>query len=201
VLSAWDAAIFRAIHLGWHRGWLDAPMMFLTDPGAWKLPILFAAGACFLLRGLRGAVALGVLALTLTASDQLSSHVLKPLVHRTRPSVALADSKPLFGRRRSYSFPSTHAANFTAAAPVLATAFPAAAVPYAVLASLVCLSRVYVGDHYPGDVLGGAALGLLLGWLGRVALLRLWATIDRRRRGGPVRLPASRGGGDPSASP
>ncbi len=182
MLYAWDAALYRAIHLGLHHASLDPVMMALTDPGAWKFPILIATGAMFLIRGLRGIAALLVLALTITASDQLSSKVLKPIFKRTRPSVALADSKPLYGRRRSYSFPSSHATNFSAAVPIIATVFPGAAVPYAIAASMVCLSRIYVGDHYPSDVLGGAALGLALGLLGRKALLRLLETLDRRRR-------------------
>lgn len=33
------------------------------------------------------------------------------------------------------------------------------------LAIAVSYSRVYVGVHYPGDVLGGALLGISIGWL------------------------------------
>ena len=32
-------------------------------------------------------------------------------------------------------------------------------------AAAVCLTRPYLGMHYPSDVLGGAALGLLIGAL------------------------------------
>jgi len=204
VLYAWDAALFRAIHLGLHHAALDPVMMAFTDPGRWKIPILVAAAALFLARGKRGAVALAVLALTISASDQLSSRVLKPIFKRPRPSVALADSHPLFGRRHSYSFPSSHATNFTAAAPIVATAFPEIAVPYVIGASLVCFSRVYVGDHYPSDVLAGAVLGLCLGLLGRKAMLRLLETLDRPRRRPPPGLsPAETGPGEggPSGVP
>jgi undecaprenyl-diphosphatase len=37
----------------------------------------------------------------------------------------------------------------------------------AALGSVVALSRVYVGAHYPLDVIGGAAVGLVTGLLGR----------------------------------
>jgi undecaprenyl-diphosphatase len=32
-------------------------------------------------------------------------------------------------------------------------------------ASLIGFSRVYVGVHYPGDVLGGAVLGVFIGFM------------------------------------
>jgi membrane-associated phospholipid phosphatase len=32
------------------------------------------------------------------------------------------------------------------------------------LAVTVSYSRVYVGVHYPGDVLGGAIIGMSIGW-------------------------------------
>jgi undecaprenyl-diphosphatase len=32
-------------------------------------------------------------------------------------------------------------------------------------AVLVSYSRIYNGVHYPGEVIGGAAIGLLLGWM------------------------------------
>lgn len=172
-LQAWDAAIFRAIHLGMHHDALDPVMMALTDPGRFKGPLIVVACLLFTLRRARGALALVVLVATLACSDQVSAKVLKPIFQRSRPSVQLADSKPLFGVRKSYAMPSVHAVNFTAALPILATVFPAGAIPYGIYAGLVCLSRIYVGDHWPFDVLAGMALGLALGLLGRKAFLRL----------------------------
>ena len=177
-------------------------MKALTDPGPWKLPLLFLAGVLFLSRGRRGATALLVLVLTLASSDQLSSKILKPIFKRSRPSVELSDTKPLFGVRRSYSLPSGHATNFFAAAPIMATVFPQGAIPYVALATGVALSRVYVGDHYPSDVVVGALIGLALGFLGRKAFLRLDRTLTGRmgRKLGVARAeaPASAGVSSPS---
>ena len=178
---AWDIALFRAIHLGMHQEWLDPIMSALSSPGAFKIPLLVLIGVLFLLRGKRGRIAVVVLALTLACSDQLASKVLKPIVGRTRPSVEVADAKPLFGVRHSRSFPSSHATNFFAAAPIIGWVFPEARVAAYAVAGAVSFSRVYVGDHWPSDVLAGAVLGLFLGWLGRRALLRVERSLSAGR--------------------
>jgi len=178
---SWDSGLFRAIHHGWHHPALDPVMKALTDPGPWKYPLFALAAGLFLRRGRRGAIALVTLALTVAASDQLSSAILKPMFHRARPSVALADTRPLFGVRRSFSFPSSHATNFFAAAPIIGTVFPTAAVAYMGLAAAVSLSRIYVGDHYPSDVIAGVVLGILVGLLGRIAFLRLDRSLPGRK--------------------
>jgi undecaprenyl-diphosphatase len=184
--AGWDVAIFRAIHLGWLRQpWIDPVMAFLTDPGPWKFPILGAVALLFLLRGRRGVIGLVVLALTVAAADQLSSHIIKPLVHRARPSAALPDARPIFGIRGTNSFPSTHAVNFFAAAPVVSAVFPEGIMAAYAVAGAVSLSRVYVGDHYPSDVVAGAVLGLWLGLLGRRAYRRLVRTLVPSREAMP----------------
>ena len=196
ILLTWDLALFRAIHLGLHNPALDPVMKALTDPGPWKIPLLVLVGALFLTQRARGVLGLLVLALTLTVSDQLSAKVIKPIVKRPRPSVVVQDSRPLFGVRRSYAFPSVHAVNFSAAVPLVATILPPAAVPAAVVAGLVCFSRIYVGDHWPSDVFAGILLGLALGMLGRKAFLRLEQNAARwlsRRR--------TQAGEEPSAVP
>jgi undecaprenyl-diphosphatase len=201
VLFAWDVALFNAVHHGLHHAALDPAMKFFTDPGAWKFPILIAVAALFLTRGTRGAVALLVLIATLAISDQLSAKVIKPLVHRPRPSVVLADSKPLFGVRHSYAFPSVHAVNFSAAVPIVATVLPAATIPAAAVAFLVCVSRVYVGDHWPSDVIAGALLGFGLGLLGRKAFLRLEQNAKRWKREPGVSSLEAEAGAEPSGGP
>jgi membrane-associated phospholipid phosphatase len=55
---------------------------------------------------------------------------------------------------------------------------PGARAPLYSLAAAVCLTRPYLGMHYPSDVLGGAAIGLLIG--------RLWPGL--RGKGAEDRL-------------
>jgi undecaprenyl-diphosphatase len=197
----WDVALFRAIHHGLHHPLLDPLMKALTDPGVWKAPLFTIAAALFLGRGRRGVTALAALVLTVALSDQVTSRALKPLFRRERPSVELADTKPLFGVRHTNSFPSSHAVNFFAAAPIVCEAFPSANVAYLLLASAVAFSRVYVGDHYPSDVIVGALLGTAIGWLGRRALRRALATWERRRAAATGRADRPAGEEGPSGGP
>ena len=65
----------------------------------------------------------------------------------------------LIGLKRSYSFPSAHAANSFAQATLFSLIYPRLAPVLLSIAFVVSLSRVYVGVHYPLDVLFGALLG------------------------------------------
>lgn len=64
------------------------------------------------------------------------------------------------------SFPSGHAAAAFTAAAVLSRG-PASAVAYHGLATLIAASRVYVRLHHTSDIVAGAALGSLMGGVGR----------------------------------
>jgi undecaprenyl-diphosphatase len=76
------------------------------------------------------------------------------------------------------SFPSGHTTVAFACATVLSYFAPKLAPVLFLLALAIGFSRIYVGVHYPLDVLGGAALGVLVGG-GVIALHRLVAS--RRR--------------------
>jgi undecaprenyl-diphosphatase len=182
--QGWDETLFRRIHLAWRHPDLDPFFRLLTDPGRLMVPLLLILAGALWMQGRRGAIGALVLVLTIAASDQTSATLLKPLFHRARPSVVVADARPLFGVRGSYSFPSVHAANSFAGALVLDAVFPGARAAWIVLAGLVSYSRVYVGDHWPSDVIAGALLGTLLGWVGRRVFKRLAALAGPARRAG-----------------
>lgn len=171
--QAWDEATFRQIHLAWRHPALDPIFRALTDPGKLLLPLLLVLVGLFWMQRRRGLVGLLVLAATITVSDQTSAKLLKPIFHRARPSVVVADSEPMFGVRGSYSFPSVHATNAFATAFVLDAVFPGSRPAFFALATLVSYSRIYVGDHWPSDTLAGALLGSLIGLGGRIVFVRL----------------------------
>ena len=90
---------------------------------------------------------------------------IKSLFRRRRPAWDVHRPFPL-RRPRTSSFPSGHAtAAFTAAA-LLSDDDPLAPLYYAI-AVVVATSRVYVRIHHASDVLGGVAIGVVLGQVGR----------------------------------
>jgi undecaprenyl-diphosphatase len=93
----------------------------------------------------------------------LISYGIRQGVGRHRPPVVHPHPAPLVSTPHSGSFPSGHTSAAFACAVVLAGFAPKLAAPLFVLAAAIGFSRIYVGVHYPLDVIGGAALGVLIG--------------------------------------
>lgn len=124
------------------------------------LPLLIVACLYLLIKGGRkGRIAVVALVLSITIADMISHEVLKPFFHRTRPCVALDGVRALLGIKTSFSFPSNHAANITAAAVVISFYYRKWIWPMSCIAVLIGFSRIYTGVHYPSDVLAGGVLG------------------------------------------
>ena len=104
------------------------------------------------------------------------NYVVKLAVRRRRPR--LRRLPPLASAPSELSFPSAHATSSLAAATAMGRVAPGARPPLYGLAAAICLTRPYLGMHYPSDVLGGAAIGLLIG--------RLWPGL--RGKGAEDRL-------------
>lgn len=101
----------------------------------------------------------------------LCNGLLKPLVNRIRPYALkeLADGAsiyPLVKAPTDPSFPSGHTAASFASAFALLFKKHKAWIPAMVLAALIAFSRLYLYVHFPTDILGGIAVGLLVGCLG-----------------------------------
>lgn len=110
-----------------------------------------------------GVFALGLL--FLSAVDFIFGRLLKDFIARPRPAISDLDFEvilrgPFFG---GFSFPSSHALDAFFLAIFWSSFAPRLRWPLIFLASLTAYSRVYCGLHFPSDVLGGAALGSILG--------------------------------------
>jgi undecaprenyl-diphosphatase len=104
------------------------------------------------------------MALALALVSILGNGIVKPLVHRARPSLSAATEAVTSERPTTWSFPSGHASSSVAGAFALSRVWPAARIPLWVLAGAISFSRWYLGLHYPTDVIAGALLGLAVAW-------------------------------------
>lgn len=168
-----DETLFHAINgLVGRSEWLDWLMFQLGRPKFLLMPGLLAIGYWAWVQKVEAALGGPVLYATLGAGDFLGAQI-KHLVERARPCRELSDVHELVGCGGTFSFPSNHALNTAAAAAFLQVLYPATGWISWPLVALIGFSRVYVGGHYVTDVLGGWAIGGMLG-AGIALLLLQW---------------------------
>jgi membrane-associated phospholipid phosphatase len=172
-----DLWVFLLFNLrGHHPLWLDRIMWALTQFGNGAAGILLGILLYFGgERRLAVELLLGILSLWLVVE------LLKAIVERTRPFLALEDVRVVGMRERGQSFPSGHTSQAFFMATFLSRAFEIDPLITGLLyatAVMVGFTRIYVGAHYPRDVIAGAILGNVWGILTEV--------IEVYRSGGPI---------------
>lgn len=153
---------------------VDPVMTFLSGPVPW---ILFIIGFLILLWvtpvnrfGNRYLLMVGSLILAYAISEQTSVHLFKEVFMRLRPchEPTLAGQVRLVAHScgGQFGFVSTHAANSFNLAIFTALLIHRRwfTISVFIWAILVSYSRIYLGVHYPGDIVGGMALGCLIGY-------------------------------------
>jgi undecaprenyl-diphosphatase len=170
-----DVSLFYFINTSLQNPFFDWIMPVISAKRTW-FPLWFIAIVLLIWKGGRkGQLAVLLVIPLILLTDQLSASVLKPLIQRIRPSVALPDAHLLGKTMNSYSFPSSHAANFFGLATYFSCLYSRYKWWFFSAAFLVGLSRISVGAHYPFDVMGGAILGalcaLLILWIHRAVLI------------------------------
>ncbi|MDP9376736.1 MAG: phosphatase PAP2 family protein [Actinomycetota bacterium] len=93
----------------------------------------------------------------------LTSTSVKAMIGRQRPVVE--NLPQLMRTPTGLSFPSSHSSSSFAAAQAFGELLPQPLL-YAAAAGMA-FSRMYLGVHYPSDIAAGAALGTVMGRLGR----------------------------------
>ena len=169
-LSTIDSDLFLFLN-GLHTDWMDKVMTLITDMWVW-MPLYFLLIYWMVKQyGTRWWWIVLSVCVVVLCSDQLASHVCKPLFQRLRPCYnsdfqdLIYLPKGLAGGK--YGFVSSHAANTFAVATfltaVLTKSRPWTAILLFFWAFVSSYSRIYIGFHYPGDIVCGAVLGVLVG--------------------------------------
>jgi membrane-associated phospholipid phosphatase len=168
-----DKYLFLKINQGSRNSFFDTVMPFIREPNFWSPLYLFLVVFVFINFGKKAFWWLLGGIITFTYTELISSHILKPLIARPRPcmdSEFSAKVRLLANYCGSNgSFTSSHAANHFGLAMFFFITLKHLAPTYSYLffvwATLICFAQIYIGVHYPTDVIGGAALGMLIGWL------------------------------------
>lgn len=155
-----DVSLFYLLNNKVQNVVFDFLMPILTNLDYWRIPIILLAIVLLVFGGGRGRIAVLLLVLGITLSDQLCNGIFKPLVGRARPCNVLENVHLLIGCTKAYSFPSSHATNIFTGMILFSYIYPKLKIGLLTVAVLVAYSRVYVGVHYPFDVVAGIALGI-----------------------------------------
>jgi undecaprenyl-diphosphatase len=149
------------------RGNRIADRLFYTATALGDFGLLWLVlGLVRVLRGRPGDTRAGLRAIIATGTESVVVNIgVKSLFKRRRPRPMEAHPLP-FRQPITSSFPSGHATAAFCAATLLAEGEERAPVYYA-LATVVALSRVHTKIHHASDVVGGIAIGLMLGRVGR----------------------------------
>lgn len=179
VLKRWDAELFFLIN-DQHTNGLDPLMYWLSQTEVWIPLFLFLIYLIVVNFRKQSWLIIALILLTVAASDQVTSGLMKPIFHRFRPShdPALEPVVHIVYDYRGglYGFASSHAANTMAVATFFYLLFRDRyrKIKWLFLWTFInCYTRVYLGVHFPGDILVGAVIGWLLGWGGFAVLQML----------------------------
>ncbi|MBI2815311.1 MAG: phosphatase PAP2 family protein [Acidobacteria bacterium] len=183
-IYAWDVRWLLWVNQSAHGGLLGWVMIQIAQYGylAWLLlliVILFLDRQRGKLVFLTGITAWGF-------SSYLGDTLLRPAARHARPG-NVPDLAPqlhiLVPMPSFYSFPSS-AATFSFAVAAVIAYFYRGWKRWAALlaAAVIAYSRVYVGVHFPSDVIGGAMIGLLVGFGGTALEGRWWRQSAAPRR-------------------
>ncbi|MCX6212068.1 MAG: phosphatase PAP2 family protein [Bacteroidetes bacterium] len=168
-----DQALFEQINGQWNNSFFDSMMPWMRTSEHWFPLYVLLLGCLFYKWGWKAWKWVVTVAITIALTDQVSSFIFKPFVHRLRPCAdpsMVAHVKLLLGAcPSSFSFTSSHAANhFSLAMFVFMTLqplFKKYTYLFFLWAGLISYAQIYVGVHYPLDVLVGTIIGLAFGYV------------------------------------
>ena len=171
-LNQIDTELFLFLN-GLHNSFFDFLMYWISNKYIW-IP-LYAFFLFLIIKKYKWKVVMAIIlvAVLITVSDQVSVHLFKNTFMRLRPchEPALDGLVHIVNNKcgGQHGFISSHAANTFAIAAFLSVllkgSFRYFSLFIFIWAALVGFSRIYLGVHYPGDVFVGAIVGIVLGYI------------------------------------
>ncbi|QPJ65429.1 MAG: phosphatase PAP2 family protein [Candidatus Nitrohelix vancouverensis] len=168
MISLYDIDVYLIDWVHTHfqsRLWIKF-MEFVSIKQNFAIPGLIVAILILWVYRWRGALFLVAGGIAIGLNDAISHHVFKEGIGRLRPCHVLPQLQHVVNCSNSFSFPSNHASNTFAFAMLGTLCFRNWVLLVYCIALIVGYSRVFLGVHYPSDILGGAAFGSLMGYLG-----------------------------------
>lgn len=172
---------------GWEVSWL---LKVYNLPIVWRPAFIFftvggtiwAAGLVAIIVTLKRHYFISARVIIMSLIAYLTAELAKFMVQRPRPFYTLPTINPRVYEPDKWGFPSGHT---TLAALLASVLWPYAnrwqRIGLGVGVGLVGISRLYLGVHAPLDVIGGLALGLMLGLLPYLWRNQLYRRSDGRR--------------------
>ena len=168
-----DTKLFFHVNHCMKNDVFDLIMPMVRDKYFWIPLYVILASLIIYKNGLKSIYVLGYALVALLLADQISAHIIKPLVMRARPCNSGEIGHMvhhLVDCGSGYSFVSSHASNHFALAFYFISVFARPSNRFYIVlgflfwAALISFAQVYVGVHYPFDVIAGATLGGFIGW-------------------------------------
>ena len=168
-----DRDLFFLINTKWSNRLFDLILPYTREANVWIPFYLFLLILMPLKHRKRGWFWILLAIVTGACTDQVSSRLIKDHIFRIRP----CGDKSLAGHihflvqycPQSSSFTSSHAANHFGFATflfiTLRNYYGKGVWLIFLWAFIICYAQVYVGVHYPLDVLGGAIVGVCIGYI------------------------------------
>ncbi len=154
-----DVWLFLKLNAGAANSVFDWLMPIATEFRNWLPLVVAGLLAIAIFGGGRGRTIVLLSLIMITASDQLASHIIKPIIARERPCHDVEGVRLLYRCGRTFSFPSGHAMTSMAAAIFFGLLYRRLLLLLLAASLLVSYSRVYLGVHYPFDTIGGWIFG------------------------------------------
>ncbi|MCI1682769.1 MAG: phosphatase PAP2 family protein [Bacteroides sp.] len=192
-LLPYEKGLFFLIN-GSHTHYLDCTMWLFSGMKIWiPLALFIIFNLVYKKSWKRWVPALLAIVLVFVFCDQFSSHLIKPLFARPRPThypYIMEHVKTLFGYKGGhYGFISSHAANSFGFAVFTAFLFRNKLYSIAIFvwATIVSYSRIYLGVHFPSDIIGGMIAGFLIGFF----MYKVYRIVKRKMQPLTMAIPLS----------